>query len=199
MIALTAAVIFFALVFALHFIKPELNPATHMLSEYAIGSLGWIMQLAFYCLAISFFMLALATIPFMTNHIGAIILVIATIGTVGAGFFSTDPVDIAKQKQTQAGTLHMIFSFILISLFPIAATVISLSLNNRLLTETTLQLLLWMSILAWVGFASFMGISALLFYIMKNKRALNLRGYFQRFMAITYLTWLIAASLAFWH
>jgi hypothetical protein len=199
MIALTTAVIFFVLVLAFHFIKPNLNPATHMISEYAIGKLGWIMQLAFYCLAISCFMIALVVLPFTTNPTGAVILIVTAIGAGGAGFFITDPVGIAKQKQTRASILHMIFSNILISLFPIAATAISLSLSSESFAETTRQLLFWLSILTWVGFVSFLGVTALLFVSIKKRLAPNIRGYLQRFMAITYLIWLIAASLAFWH
>jgi hypothetical protein len=51
--SLAFAVAFLILLAALHFIKPVLNPFWNMISEYEVGHDGWIMQLAFLCLALS--------------------------------------------------------------------------------------------------------------------------------------------------
>ena len=59
-ISRTAALLAFAgtatlvvLLAALHFIKPELDPSWHFISEYAIGDYGWMMVVAFLSLALS--------------------------------------------------------------------------------------------------------------------------------------------------
>jgi hypothetical protein len=51
-LALAGSITFVALVTSLHFIKPEVDPSWHMISEYEIGDLGWLMQLAFLSLAL---------------------------------------------------------------------------------------------------------------------------------------------------
>jgi hypothetical protein len=38
---------------ARHFLKPEFDPSWRMVSEYAIGRWGWVMQLAFFSLTIA--------------------------------------------------------------------------------------------------------------------------------------------------
>jgi hypothetical protein len=45
-LSFAGAATFAILLAALHFIKPELDPSWHFISEYAIGDYGWIMVLA---------------------------------------------------------------------------------------------------------------------------------------------------------
>jgi Protein of unknown function (DUF998) len=52
-LSFAGAATFALLLAALHFIKPELNPSWHFISEYAIGEYGWIMVLAFLSLALT--------------------------------------------------------------------------------------------------------------------------------------------------
>jgi hypothetical protein len=42
-----AAALFLVLIAVLHILKPEYDPSWRMISEYAIGRFGWVMQLAF--------------------------------------------------------------------------------------------------------------------------------------------------------
>lgn len=50
-LALTGAGWFVAGVALLHVLRPDLTPASHMISEYALGRLGWIQTLNFLALA----------------------------------------------------------------------------------------------------------------------------------------------------
>ena len=47
--AILFTAIFLGLLALLHFLKPELDPAWRMISEYEIGRFGWMMRLAFFC------------------------------------------------------------------------------------------------------------------------------------------------------
>ncbi|MBK9976817.1 MAG: DUF998 domain-containing protein [Gemmatimonadetes bacterium] len=38
---------------ALHALRADLSPATHMISEYAVGAHGWVMTLCFYAFALA--------------------------------------------------------------------------------------------------------------------------------------------------
>ena len=48
LLSFAGAATFVVLLAALHFIKPELDPSWHFVSEYAIGDYGWIMVLRFF-------------------------------------------------------------------------------------------------------------------------------------------------------
>ncbi len=52
-LSFAGAATFVVLLAALHFIKPELDPSWHFISEYAIGRYGWMMVLAFLSLAVT--------------------------------------------------------------------------------------------------------------------------------------------------
>jgi hypothetical protein len=43
LLSFAGAATFVVLLAALHFIKPELDPSWHFISEYAIGDYGWII------------------------------------------------------------------------------------------------------------------------------------------------------------
>src|SRR5688572_1871931 len=59
-ISFISTVAFLILLTALHFIKPEMNPSWRFISEYAIGSNGWVMMLAFLAFATSYVSLFIA-------------------------------------------------------------------------------------------------------------------------------------------
>jgi Protein of unknown function (DUF998) len=52
-LSVAAATTFIALLAALHLIKPELDPSWRVISEYAIGSHGWLMAVVFLSLAVA--------------------------------------------------------------------------------------------------------------------------------------------------
>jgi hypothetical protein len=60
-----AAALWLGVIVLLHLIKPELDPRFRMVSEYARAPRGWIMQFAFFCVAVSCWALAVATWPLL--------------------------------------------------------------------------------------------------------------------------------------
>ena len=48
-LAIVLSSIFLVILFLLHFLEPEFNPLWRMISEYELGSYGWMMSLAFFC------------------------------------------------------------------------------------------------------------------------------------------------------
>ncbi len=120
-----AAGLWLIIILLLHFIKPELDPRTRMISEYARGPHGWIMQFAFFCMALSCGALA-AAIWALPLSVGPALLTICGVGFVGAGVFVTDPVSLAQKAQTRSGALHVLFAFVVIMIFPIMATVVDI-------------------------------------------------------------------------
>src|SRR6478609_5962765 len=79
---------------ALIFIRPDLDPSWHTISEWAIGRHGWIMSLAFIISAFSYaslLVLLKSQVRGITGSIGIVLLAICVIGTIGVGLFTSDP------------------------------------------------------------------------------------------------------------
>ena len=51
LIAIGGIIYFIVAVVVLHFLRPEYNPIDHAVSNYAVGSFGYLMTSAFYVLA----------------------------------------------------------------------------------------------------------------------------------------------------
>jgi Protein of unknown function (DUF998) len=189
-IAGIAAILWLAILVLLHIIKPNLKPSIRMMSEYAIKPRGWIMQVAFFCVAVSCYVLALALWPYV-SHIGLVLLIIVGIGFTGAGAFVTDPL-MRKGSATTSGTLHNIFSFIAIPLLPVTSTVLSVNMVHNIMWSSTRAWLPVLSVLTWVGLISFLG-GTPIYALLLHRRAST--GYLQRFMVLTYTVWLIVATI----
>jgi hypothetical protein len=101
------AILFFVLFALLHFLKPEINPSWRFISEYQLGTYGWMMHLAFWSLAVSSASLWLAVrsqTRTVGGYIGLFLLFVATVGFVLAAANTTDP--ITATVGTSAGRLH---------------------------------------------------------------------------------------------
>jgi hypothetical protein len=185
LISAIAAALWLGIIAVLHFVRPKLDARTHMISEYAREPGGWIMQLAFFCVAASCWALAAATWSRLAS-LGPMLLIVCGVGFAGAGAFVTDPVLPTEKTQSRNGNLHVLFAFTVIALFPIMATVVGFGLAGK-------PVRLWsaaLSTLTWAGFISFLGAA---FYSARH--AGTPLGYFQRFMVVTYSVWLIATGL----
>jgi hypothetical protein len=184
LISAISAALWLAIILLLHLIRPKLDARTRMISEYAREPGGWIMQIAFFCVALSCWTLAAAAWRHLTP-IGPLLLIACGVGFAGAGIFVTDPGLPTQKTQSRSGSLHVAFAFIVIALFPIAAAIVGFGL------AATRSWLAVLSILTWAGFISFTGAA---FYSIRH--AGMPLGYFQRFMVVTYSAWLIASGLA---
>ncbi|MCX2763645.1 DUF998 domain-containing protein [Aquimarina muelleri] len=103
------AIGFFVLLVLLHFINTSVNPIWQPISEYALGTAGWLMKIAFILLGISFLSLGLYLIKKLPNtgsKIGGVLLIIASIGNFLAGIFNTDPVSNLPENMTINGQIH---------------------------------------------------------------------------------------------
>jgi hypothetical protein len=186
-----SAILWVAILVSLHIIKPSLKPAVHTLSEYAIKPNGWIMQAAFFLIAISCYALTLALWPY-ASQIGLVLLAVAGVGFTGAGAFVTDPLTRGEESVTTRGTLHIIFSLLAIPLLPIAATALSINMANDVLWPLARVWLPTLSILAWVGLVGFLGGPAICTLLLHKRAPI---GYLQRFMVLTYTIWLIGVAI----
>lgn len=192
-LSLGGAIIFLVLLVALHFIKPELDPSWRFISEYAIGSDGWIMQLAFVSLALSCASLAISLWSYVhgiIGKIGLILLMISAVGMLIAGIFTTDPITTSRDAMTPTGRLHEIGATL--DLTPFAALFIGWSLIRRnpawSSARRAILLTAWLPLL---GLIVFIGSVSMLLPSDGQFGPDVPVGWPNRFLVFTYCVWLI--------
>lgn len=116
---------FVVAVLALHGIRANLNPAEHTISEYSLGSYGWLMRAAFLALGVG--ILAIAVILHLRceptgvwRHVAPFMLAGAAIGAFLDAGFNTDHLSV---PETAEGTVHSVGTAILVLALPGAAFV----------------------------------------------------------------------------
>lgn len=104
--AAVAALVAAAAVLALHALRRDLEPASHRLSEYAIGPWGWLMMLAFALVAAGVWLLRRALPADDRLRPVPVLLAVASIGFVASAVFPTDP----AQPDAVRETVHSVAS-----------------------------------------------------------------------------------------
>lgn len=105
-----ASCLFAVLLVGLHLVEPEFDPTWRFVSEYALGGAGWMMTLAFVSLAISLLGAALSVVRHIHTifgFIGLVILALAAAGFLLAAAFETDPITTAADSYTFSGRMHV--------------------------------------------------------------------------------------------
>ena len=132
-LSFAAAALFVVLLAALHIVKPELDPSWRFISEYAIGDKGWIMDVAFLSLAVSFIALFVAIrsqVRTTAGRVGLAMLLISAAGLAMAAMFTTDPITAGKEAGTTHGTLHNLGGALGLGM-PIGALLVSWNLARN--------------------------------------------------------------------
>lgn len=198
-LAIGAIVSYQILLVVLIFLRPDLDPAWHTVSEWAIGPYGWIMSVGFLLSAVSYAALLVmlrAQLQGTTGRIGLGILLICVTGAAGVGIFTTDPMPLHYPLST-TGTLHVIFGTIQLMLLPFAALLINLSLARQNQTWARARRVLLLSaglpLVGFLGFAVYTGV----FVVPLGPRAygpgVNI-GWPPRFAFLTYMLWLVTLA-----
>ena len=206
-ISIAAVILYHTLLFALIFIRPELDPYWHPISEWAIGSNGWIMVLAFLISATAYGSLFLAIrkdVKELMGKIGLAILFICCIGTIMVGVFITDPmpepgsVQAQEVNLTTTGMLHIIGGASALFLLPFAALLINFGLarkNEAFRVSKNILLITGIApLLGWIGFMIHMN----LYIIPLGDYAYGPEvplGWPPRFLLLTYALWIITLAI----
>ena len=199
-LAVVAIVAYQLLLIALIFLRPDLAPSWHTISEWAIGPYGWAMSGAFLISALSYAALFVAVKSQVCGVIGKIglgILLICVIGATGVGIFRTDPMPMRLPLSTR-GTLHVVFGTSQLVLLPFAALLINLSLARRSKAwAAARRILLWTSSLPLFGFLSFAVYTAMFVAPLGPDAygpGVNI-GWPPRFAFFTYMLWVVTLGL----
>lgn len=123
-LAIGSAGYFVAAITALHWLRPDVNAAARVTSEYAVGPYGFLMTSAFFVLSAALAALGVGLARALSTSArtlaGIVLLVLAALATAVAGFF---PVDVGEpQPITAHGWVHRgaaIIAFASLSLAPL--------------------------------------------------------------------------------
>jgi hypothetical protein len=200
-ISIVMAATYQVLLIILIFLRPDIHPYSNTISEWAIGKFGWLMQVAFFCSALSYLFLFLALrkeTHGILGKIGLALLFICFVGTAGAGAFVTDPY---PPDFTITRTLiHSILGISAMIFLPFAALVINFNLirNNAewIKEKNQLKLIAFLPLIAFIGFIIHLNI----FVIPLGENAVGENvpiGYPPRIMFLVYHIWLIMLALKF--
>lgn len=158
-LAVSASVTYQLLLVVLIFLRPELDPSWHTISEWAIGPHGWLMLVTFFVSAISYLSLTAVLMPQASTRkgwIGLALLLLCAAGVAGAGLFTTDPMPIRPPLSTR-GTLHVVFGTSQLVLLPLAALLVGLDLarpNGAVKQNERLPLsIAWLPLFGFLSFA----------------------------------------------
>jgi hypothetical protein len=198
-LAIAAIVFYQALSIVLIFLRPDLNPSWHTISEWAIGPYGWMMSGAFLLSGVSYaalWVMLRSALPGPMGRIGSGILLICAIGAFGVGIFTTDPMPI-RPPLSRIGTLHVICGTSQLVLFPFAALLINLSLAGKNQTWAKARgVLPWTAGLPLFGFGCFALYSAIFVFPMGQQAygpGVNI-GWPPRLAFLTYMIWVVSLA-----
>jgi len=188
---------FFVIMYlAFPLIQPDLNPIERWGSEYAVGTMGWLMKAAFFCLGTGVLALALGLArgldPEARSRIGIVLLLIASIGFYASGVFDADlqilsenpPPRWVEGPPSPEGLRHILAGFVaFLGLMPGAGIV-----SRRLRLAGRLQgVYRWLRALSWLNPVAFVGL-----LVIFEPRGLD--GLGQRIFIVIFISWLLLAA-----
>jgi len=197
LLSFAGAATFVVLLAALHFVKPELDPSWHFISEYAIGRHGWMMVLAFLSLAVSYVSLFVAIrsqLQTTAGRIGLALLLVSALGLTIAAVFVTDPITVSKDAVTTEGRIHGLGGTLGIAM-PFAAALVGWNLARNPAWSLAKVPLLWATGLALVAFlVSFVSLGVMVSQSGGKFGPDVLVGWPNRIETLAYFVWLMTVA-----
>ena len=182
----------FLTVFLLHFIQPDLNPLSRLVSEYALGKQGWVLTVALMSFAVSALALACAlavTSHAIRLHIGVVLLVIWGLCAILAALFHTDPIP-PRGPLSLSGTIHTMAANI--GFFSLTGVILACSWHLRAIFGRSL----WTRVITWLALASVVSlILFLIAFVVAVTFGLFVHGLFERLVIAVDLAWLSIVAL----
>ncbi|HKW17914.1 MAG TPA: DUF998 domain-containing protein [Terriglobales bacterium] len=195
-VAMTAIVTYQLLLIALIFLRPDLDPSWHTISEWAIGPYGRLMSAGFLISAVSYaalFLMLRSQAHGILGRIGLGLLLICVLSATGVGICTTDPMPI-HPPLSKRGMLHVIFGATQLVLLPFAALPINLSLARKNPAwAAARRTLLWTAGLPLFGFLGFVVYSAIFVFPLGEGvygPGVNI-GWPPRFAFFSYMLWVV--------
>lgn len=196
--AFVSSAVALALLTSLHFLKPELDPSWRMLSEYAIGDFGWVMQAAFIAMALGAVGSFFAVRPYLSTRfgkIGSLFLLATAFGLTMAAFFTVDPITTPVEESTVEGIFHGLAAAIGMPSLPIAAFLVGRELLASRAWVAARRPILVAANLPWISVVLMFTVLGIGFLQNEWKFGSDvLIGWPNRFLMLTYATWFMTIA-----
>ena len=170
----------------LHVVRPDLVPTSHMISEYAVGTFGWLMQSVFVGLSLGCAALLVGLTrngpTSIVARLGAVLLAVASIGLIVSAIY---PMDLPGTPSTRSGELHDLSFLVNVGSIALAIVLLTASFGSDFRWRSyrrTSSVLLSLIALAFV----------LQFLTLREGAPYGLAN---RFFISVLLAWLIATSI----
>ena len=188
--AFFASLAFIVLLAALHVLRPDLDPSWRFISEYELGNYGWIMRLAFVCLAVSCVALCWAVVPHLRGvlgYLGVALVLLAASGMVLAAIFAPHPVN----------RLHEIGA--MLDHLPFAAPLINWGLARNPAWKRSRGMLLLTAFVPLVGLIVFVAAMMVMLPANGGKPGPTvLVGWPNRIMILAHCAWIMPLAWIAW-
>jgi hypothetical protein len=117
----------------LHLLSPEFNPATRFISEYALGTYGYLLTLGFVALGLGSIFLVMVLLQVESTHgiawkTGLLLLSLWGLGVIADGFF---PIDQGVEPVTMSGEIHLMAAMIAFLSLMISSLLLSLQFLKK--------------------------------------------------------------------
>ena len=130
LLALVGIAVKFLIIAALHFLRPDANPVLEPISNYGVGSYGFLLTVADIGSGVATLALVvglyLGVARSGRSYVGLFLLGLYGVSELLAGIF---PIDVGEEATT-VGTIHNIVGNISFFCFPIAAILLSLRMGK---------------------------------------------------------------------
>lgn len=189
-----AAVVSVCSLAVLHVLRPEVAPASTMMSEYAVGAFAWLMAVCFasFALATSCSFVALAShARGVTGRIGLLCLLLAALGLGMAAAFPMDPVSTLPEDYSFSGRMHGVSFMLGVPGEILAVLLLSLTLRKQArwsaLPVGTWGALVWLSLVSMV-------VTLVIAAPQPGVPAQGVFGIFNRGFMLAYAVWLAVVA-----
>jgi hypothetical protein len=116
----------------LHVLRPDYAPASHMISDYAVGRYGWVMTTWFLATSCGCLMLLLGLArsgpSSVAARLGTLLLGIASVGLVISAIF---PTDLEGAPSTRTGDIHDMSFLVNMGSILLAIVLLSVSFGSQ--------------------------------------------------------------------
>jgi hypothetical membrane protein len=182
-------------VFALHLLEPGFNPLDHAMSDYVHGAQGWLVTVGLLALGLGSLALTFGlarTLHRRSARIGQWCLAIWGVCGLVGGIFPDDLPGHWNQPPSLSGSLHGNAALVGITVLPIAALLLALSVRRDPRWHRSARILLALAITTVVGFV-------ILFFsflpVLMSAHPPILFGLLERIFFVAALSWLAAAAI----
>jgi hypothetical protein len=133
-VAVVAASVALLALLLLHMLRPDLAPASHMISEYAIGPYGVVMGVSFGAFALASLALLVALVGparGWLGRLGLVCLFLTAVGLALGGIFPMDPTTADQSQMSFSGRMHGVGFMIGVPGELLAVLLVSLALRRQ--------------------------------------------------------------------